>query len=133
MLRDDTVELATSEDIVRVRLAVRKKLTDLKFNLIDQTKMVTAASEIARNTIDYGGGGTLTMEEIEDTGRAGLRLEFVDHGPGIPDIERALKDGYTTAGGLGLGLGGSKRLVNDFSISSQPGQGTTVRLTRWKT
>lgn len=130
---NDKLELVASEDIVKARLAVRKKLVDLKFSLIDQTKMVTAASEIARNTIDYGGGGILTMEELADAGRTGLRLIFEDHGPGIADMELAMKDGYTSAGGLGLGLGGSKRLVNEFSINSVPGRGTIIVLTRWKT
>jgi len=129
---NEKTELAIGEDIVKVRLAVRRKLVDLKFSLIGQTKMVTAASEIARNTIDYGGGGILTMEELKDGGRTGLRLIFEDHGPGIADMDMAMKDGYTTAHGLGLGLGGSKRLVNEFSIDSAPGRGTIVILTRWK-
>lgn len=131
--RNEQVEITTSEDIVRVRLAVRRRLTDLRFNLIDETKTVTAASEIARNTFDYGGGGTLTMEDIENSGRLGLRLIFEDHGPGIPDLDLAMKDGYTTANGLGLGLGGARRLVNEFSINSEPGKGTIVILIRWKT
>ncbi|MBU1052640.1 MAG: anti-sigma regulatory factor [Proteobacteria bacterium] len=129
---NEKIELAASEDIVRARLAVRKKLVDLKFSLIDQTKMVTAASEIARNAIDYGGGGTLTLEELADGGKAGLRLIFEDHGPGIADIDLAMKDGYTSACGLGLGLSGSKRLVNEFSIDSVPGRGTIIILVRWK-
>ncbi len=126
------LELAVSEDIVKARLAVRQKLVDLKFSLIDQTKMVTAASEIARNAVDYGGGGTLSLEVLEDGGRTGLRLIFEDHGPGIADIDLAMKDGHTTVSGLGLGLGGAKRLVNEFSIDSAPGRGTIVILTRWK-
>ena len=129
---NEKLELAASEDIVNARLAVRRKLVDLKFSLIDQTKMVTAASEIARNAIDYGGGGTLTMEELDEGGRTGFRLIFEDHGPGIADMDLAMKDGYTTADGLGLGLGGAKRLVNEFSIDSAPGRGTIVILTRWK-
>lgn len=129
---NEELELKASEDIVRARLAVRRKLVDLKFSLIDQTKMVTAASEIARNAIDYGGGGTLTLEELADCGRTGLRLIFEDHGPGIADIDLAMKDGYTSAGGLGLGLGGAKRLVNEFSIDSVPGRGTIIILVRWK-
>lgn len=126
------IALTTSEDIVRARLAVRDKLAELKFSLIDQTKMVTAASEIARNTIDYGRGGSLTIEELKDGERTGLRLVFEDHGPGIPDIALAMKDGYTSSNGLGLGLGGAQRLVNEFSIDSKPGRGTIVILTRWK-
>lgn len=129
---NEKLELAASEDIVKARLAVRRKLVDLKFSLIDQTKMVTAASEIARNAIDYGGGGTLTLEVLEDGGKKGLRLIFEDHGPGIADMDLAMKDGYTTASGLGLGLGGAKRLVNEFSIDSEPGRGTIIILTRWK-
>ena len=129
---NEKLELAASDDIVKVRLAVRRKLVDLKFSLIDQTKMVTAASEIARNAIDHGGGGILTLEQLEDGGKTGLRLTFEDHGTGIADIDLAMKDGYSTANGLGLGLGGSKRLVNEFSIDSVPGRGTIVILTRWK-
>jgi serine/threonine-protein kinase RsbT len=102
------------------------------FGLVDQTKLVTAASELARNTVIYGGGGTVLLEALNDSNRRGLRLTFVDHGPGIPDIERAMKDGYTTGAGLGLGLGGAKRLVNDFDITSGPGEGTRVCIARWK-
>jgi serine/threonine-protein kinase RsbT len=127
----ETVELKTGEDIVKARQRVRTCMQDQGFGLVDQTKMVTAASELARNTIDYGKGGTMRIESLVDGGRIGIRLIFLDHGPGIPDIERALKDGYTTGLGLGLGLGGSKRLVNEFEIWSKPGEGTRVTVTRW--
>ncbi len=130
--RSEKINLSASDDIVRVRLAVRNRLAELKFSLVDQTKMVTAASEIARNTLDYGGGGSMTMDELRDGGRVGLRLTYEDHGPGIADIDLAMTDGYTTANGLGLGLGGSKRLVNEFSIDSVPGKGTVVTLARWR-
>jgi serine/threonine-protein kinase RsbT len=99
--------------------------------LIDQTKIVTAASELARNTLVYGGGGAMRLEALEEGLRRGLRLTFEDEGPGIPDVEVALKDGYTTGSGLGMGLGGAKRLVNEFEIHSCPGEGTRVRVTRW--
>jgi serine/threonine-protein kinase RsbT len=99
---------------------------------VDQTKVVTAASELARNTVDYGGGGEMQIEALENRGRRGLRLIFVDEGPGIPDVELALRDGYTTGAGLGLGLGGAKRLVNEFEIESHAGAGTRVSITRWR-
>jgi serine/threonine-protein kinase RsbT len=102
------------------------------FTLVDQTKIVTAASEIARNTVVYGGGGTVRIEAMDDGARKGLRLIFEDQGPGIADVDLALRDGYTTGNGLGMGLGGARRLVNEFSIESKPGQGTKVTLTRWK-
>ena len=124
--------ISTSEDVVAVRQAVRQRAVDLGFNLVDQTKIVTAASELARNTLQYGGGGTLRIEEILQGSRRGIRLTFEDNGPGIVNIELAMKDGYTTRGGLGLGLSGSKRLVNEFAIESQPGKGTTVSIVRWK-
>ena len=132
ILRGETLELRTSEDIVRVRQAVRAWMVEMQFGLVDQTKMVTAASELARNTINYGAGGSARLEALADGGRSGLRLSFEDHGPGIPDIELALKDGYTTDEGLGLGLGGSKRLVNEFDIWSVPGEGTRVTVVRWR-
>ena len=115
-----------------VRQAVRKWAIDLGFSLVDQTKMITAASELARNTLDYGGGGTVRLEALENGRRRGLRLTFEDQGPGIPDIDKALTDGYTTGKGLGMGLGGSKRLVNEFEITSRVGEGTRVTITRWK-
>lgn len=115
-----------------VRQAVRGSAVELGLNLIDQTKLVTAASELARNTFIYGGGGTALIEQVEDAGRRGLRLSFEDQGPGIPDIDRALTDGYTSGNGLGLGLGGAKRLSSEFSIRSEVGKGTCVVITRWK-
>jgi serine/threonine-protein kinase RsbT len=128
----ETVELKTGEDIVKARQRVRTCMQDQGFGLVDQTKMVTAASELARNTIDYGKGGTMRIESLVDGGRTGIRLIFLDHGPGIPDIQMALKDGFTTGLGLGLGLGGSKRLVNEFEIWSEPDKGTRVTVTRWR-
>jgi serine/threonine-protein kinase RsbT len=131
--RRETLPLANSNDVVLARQKVRQWATELRFTLVDQTKLVTAASELARNTLDHGKGGSMTIEQIGTLGgRAGLRLIFEDHGPGIPDIEMALKDGFTTGGGMGLGLGGSKRLVNEFSIDSAPGKGTRISVVRWK-
>lgn len=132
MLKTDTLNITTSADIVRVRQAVRQMAVELKFSLIDQTKIVTAASEIARNTLDYGGGGTVKLEELEVSCRKGLRLIFEDQGPGIPDIELALKDGFTTGGGLGMGLSGTKRLMNEFEIVSRLGEGTCVTIVKWR-
>lgn len=125
------MSVATSEDVVAVRQAVRASAQVLGFGLVDQTKLVTAASELARNTVLYGGGGTVEIETLEDPPRRGVRLTFEDHGPGIPDVEQALRDGFTTGTGLGLGLGGARRLVNEFEIRSQPGTGTRVRIARW--
>ena len=122
----------TSEDVVAVRQAVRQRAVQMGFNLVDQTKIVTAASELARNTLHYGGGGTLRIEEVQQGIRRGLRLVFEDNGPGIPDIDLAMKDGYTTGNGLGLGLSGAKRLSNQFSIESRPGEGTRVTIVRWR-
>ena len=130
--RTEKLPIQSEEDIVRVRQTVRGWCVDLRFSLVEQTKMVTAASELARNARVHGGGGTVELETIEQEGRRGLRLTFKDHGPGIADIEAAMKDGFTSGGGLGLGLGGAKRLVNDFEIVSQAGGGTTVRVVRWK-
>jgi serine/threonine-protein kinase RsbT len=120
------------EDVVRARQAVRMRAVAMGFSLVDQTKIVTAASEVARNTIDYGGGGELRLDNLRAGPRRGLRLVFTDQGPGISDIAQALTDGFTTGNGLGLGLGGAKRLCNEFNIQSVPGGGTTVTLTRWK-
>jgi serine/threonine-protein kinase RsbT len=133
MPRDETLSLRSSEDVVLVRQAVRAAAVDLRFSLVDQTKIVTAASELGRNTLDYGGGGTVRLQVLQDGSRRGIRLTFEDKGPGITDIERALKDGYTTGGGLGLGLGGARRLSNEFSIDSRPGEGTRVTIARWTT
>ena len=127
-----TLPIRTSEDIVRMRQAVRERAVAQGFSLVDQTKIVTAASELARNTLDYGGGGEVELQVLVNGARAGLRLSFVDQGPGIPDIERALTDGFTSGNGLGLGLGGAKRLSSEFSIDSKPGAGTRVTITRWK-
>jgi serine/threonine-protein kinase RsbT len=132
MARDDTMPLRSSEDVVRVRQAVRERAVELGFGLVDQTKLVTAASELARNAVDHGGGGTMLLEALDGGAHCGLRLTFEDHGPGIADIELALRDGYTTGGGLGLGLGGTRRLVNEFEIDSRPGKGTRVCITRWQ-
>jgi serine/threonine-protein kinase RsbT len=132
MVRTEIMNVHTSADIVRVRQAVRQMAVELKFGLVDQTKIVTAASELARNTLDYGGGGTVKLEELESGSRRGLRLVFEDQGPGIPDLELALKDGYTTGGGLGMGLSGSKRLMSEFEIVSRLGEGTCVTIIKWK-
>jgi serine/threonine-protein kinase RsbT len=130
--RTEKLPIQTSEDIVRVRQAVRSWAVELGFNLVDQTKIVTAASELARNTLVHGGGGTVELESLVEAARRGLRLSFADQGPGMADVEQALRDGFTTGGGLGLGLGGAKRLSNEFEIRSQPGAGTVVRISRWK-
>ncbi|OQR61249.1 anti-sigma regulatory factor [Streptomyces maremycinicus] len=118
-------------DLVWVRQHVRRAAAALGFGLVDQTKLVTAASELARNTLVYGGGGEMAAEHVRDGRAQGLRLTFSDRGPGIADPERALSDGYTSGGGLGLGLGGARRLVHDFSLDSTPGVGTTVTVTSW--
>ena len=132
VLLSDAKQIQTSEDVVAIRQAVRQRAVDLGFNLVDQTKIVTAASELARNTVQYGGGGTVVIEGLQEGARKGLRLTFEDHGPGIANIELAMKDGYTTGSGLGLGLSGAKRLSNEFQIDSQPGQGTRVMIIRWR-
>ena len=131
-IKSERLPIRTSEDIVAVRQYVRRVAVELGFSLIDQTKVVTAASEIARNTLIYGKGGWATVDVVERGGRRGVRAVFEDRGPGIPDIERAFQDGFTTGGGLGLGLGGAKRLCNDFEVQSTPGEGTRVMMTRWK-
>ncbi|MGD0132951.1 MAG: anti-sigma regulatory factor [Bryobacteraceae bacterium] len=128
----ESMEIRASDDIVLVRQAVRKKSIALGFGLVDQTKVVTASSELARNTLDYGGGGTVLLELVENGTRSGLKLTFEDQGPGIPDIDQALTDGYTTGNGMGLGLSGAKRLSNEFEIWSKPGEGTRVSILRWK-
>lgn len=130
--RRETLPLKNSNDVVLARQKVRQWATELRFTLVDQTKLVTAASELARNSLDHGKGGSMTIEQVGVGGRVGLKLLFEDQGPGIPDIEMALKDGFTTGSGMGLGLGGSKRLVNEFSIESAPGKGTRVTVVRWK-
>ena len=130
--RAESLPIAADDDIVRVRQRVRAWAVGLGFSLVDQTKLVTAASELARNTLVYGLGGTLTLESLLNETRRGLRLTFQDQGPGIPDIPQALRDGYTTGNGLGLGLSGAKRLSHDFELSSRPGEGTRVMIARWK-
>ena len=132
LLSADRLPLATDEHIVIVRQAVRTLAVGLGFSLVDQTKVVTAASELARNTIQYGGGGSALIETLNDGPRRGLRLTFEDQGPGIPDVVQAMKDGFTTGGGLGLGLSGAKRLTTEFAITSAPGSGTRVVITKWK-
>ena len=129
---NERVPIAASGDIVTVRQLVRSRAIEQGFSLVDQTKMVTAASELARNALDYGGGGTVLLESLVEGSRKGLRLTFDDDGPGIPDIELALRDGYTTGRGLGLGLSGARRLVNEFNLRSAPGEGTHVTVTRWR-
>jgi serine/threonine-protein kinase RsbT len=128
----ETLEIRSSADVVAVRQATRALAERVGFSLVDQTKLVTAASELARNTIFYGGGGSVRLDLVENGVRRGVRLTFEDQGPGIPDIQQALKDGFTSGQGLGLGLGGARRLVNDFSIDSTPGTGTKVMIARWK-
>src|SRR6201996_5486609 len=130
--KSEQLDIRSSDDVVRVRQVARTLALGAGLSLVDQTKIITAASELARNTLDYGGGGTVLAELVEAAGRHGLRLTFEDHGPGIPDIETALKDGFTSGKGMGLGLGGAKRLSNEFSIQSKPGEGTKVSIARWK-
>jgi serine/threonine-protein kinase RsbT len=130
--RAEAFPLHTSDDVVRVRQIVRGWSVELGFSLIDQTKVVTAASELARNTVTYGGGGTARLEALQDGGRRGLRVVFEDKGPGIADIERALQDGFTSGHGLGLGLGGARRLSSEFAIESRVGEGTRVTIVRWR-
>lgn len=127
-----TAPIRSNDDIIRVRRAARDFLEERKFSLIDQTKMITAASELARNILLYAGEGSVEIEGIEEGGRVGVKMTFRDQGPGISDIEQAMHDGFTTGNGLGLGLGGSKRLVNEFEIESTPGKGTRVSILRWK-
>ena len=128
----EVLEIRTSSDVVAVRQATRALAEQTGLSLVDQTKLVTAASELARNTLNYGGGGTVRVEVLENGARRGVRLVFEDQGPGIPNVSEAMKDGFTTGSGLGLGLGGARRLVNEFAIESAPGQGTRVTIARWK-
>lgn len=129
---DETMPVRTSDDVVRVRQAVRARAVGIGLSLVDQTKIITAASEIARNTVDYGGGGTMRVEVVRNGQRRGVRLTFADQGPGIADLKQAMTDGFTSGHGLGLGLSGARRLVNEFDITSEAGRGTTVTLARWK-
>jgi serine/threonine-protein kinase RsbT len=130
--RSERLEIRSSDDVVRVRQQARTMAVAAGLSLVDQTKIVTAASELARNTLDYGGGGEVRMEVVEETSRRGVRIVFEDHGPGIADIEQAMRDGFTSGSGLGLGLGGAKRLSNEFKIDSAPGSGTKIIIARWK-
>jgi len=132
IVREDTVAVRTPEDVVRVRQEVRTRAVQAGFSLVDQTKIVTAASELARNTIDYGGGGTVRLQLLHEGMRKGVRLIFQDQGPGIADVKLALTDGYSTGTGLGLGLSGAKRLCNEFHLETEPGKGTRVTIARWK-
>ena len=128
----ETMPLRSSQDVVRARQRVRDIAVGMGFSLVEQTKLVTAASELARNTIEYGRGGDMTIERVDAPGSPGIRLVFSDQGPGIPDVELALRDGYTTGGGLGMGLGGARRLVSEMTIDSTPGAGTRITVTKWK-
>lgn len=127
-----TLPLRNDEDVVGLRKQVRERAVAIALSLVDQTKLVTAASELARNTLKYGGGGEVHLDALSDGMRQGIGLIFVDNGPGISDIDMALRDGYTTGGGLGLGLGGSRRLVEEFAIDSRQGEGTAVSVVKWK-
>jgi serine/threonine-protein kinase RsbT len=131
-LKNETLPITSFNEVIRVRQLVRAWATELKFSLVDQTKIVTATSELARNTLEHGGGGQMSAEMVESGLRKGIKLTFQDDGPGISDLELVMKDGYTSSGGMGLGLSGSKRLVNEFEIKSEPGRGTTVTIIRWK-
>jgi serine/threonine-protein kinase RsbT len=130
--RSEVLPILQPPDLVAVRTAVRTWSQQVGFSLVDQTKVITAASELARNTLEYGGGGTVRLELVVDGARRGLRLTFEDQGPGIPDVALALKDGYTSGRGMGLGLGGARRLTHEFDLSSTVGVGTRVTVTRWK-
>lgn len=132
MLTSEIVEIRSQSDIILVRQKVRSWAIELGFSLVEQTKIVTAASELARNTLAYGNGGTVVLDRVSCEHRSGLRLSFEDQGPGIADIELALQDGYTTGKGLGLGLGGAKRLMSEFEIRSEIGKGTRIVVTRWQ-
>ena len=132
VVKSETLPIRSEMDVVQVRQAVRAWSIELAFSLVDQTKTITAASELARNTLLHGKGGQVRLESLLEGARRGLRLSFEDQGPGIPDVTKAMTDGYTTGGGLGMGLPGSKRLVNEFNISTRVGEGTTVTITKWK-
>jgi serine/threonine-protein kinase RsbT len=132
IIKTEVVPVRSEHDIVLARQSVRRVAQDIGFGIVDQTKIVTAASELARNTVVYGHGGEMRWETLQDGNRKGLRLHFVDQGPGIKDVAQALTDGWTSGSGLGLGLSGAKRLVNEFEIDTAPGRGTRVTITRWK-
>jgi serine/threonine-protein kinase RsbT len=127
-----TAELRSQDDVVRLRQLVRNHAVRQKLSLVDQTKLITAASELGRNTLIYGGGGKALLSAVQSGDRIGVRLEFIDHGPGIVDIDKALTDGYTTGNGLGLGLSGAKRLCDEFELKSAPGEGTHITVVKWK-
>jgi serine/threonine-protein kinase RsbT len=132
VVQRSVLPIRSQEDVVRVRKAAREGAVAQGFSLVDQTKLVTAASELARNTLDYGGGGEVEVTTLSEPPRRGVRLVFTDKGPGIPDIAQALTDGFTSGGGLGLGLSGARRLSNEFSIESRVGEGTQVTIARWR-
>ncbi|MDB6072078.1 MAG: anti-sigma regulatory factor [Verrucomicrobiales bacterium] len=132
ILKTEKLDVSEEQHIVAVRQAVRRLALEIKLSLVDQTKIVTAASELARNLLIYGGGGEVILRTLSAGIRHGLKVEFIDEGPGIEDLELALRDGFTSGGGMGLGLGGAKRLVNEFEIDSAPGRGTRIGITRWK-
>ena len=132
IIKTDSIPLRAEHDIVFARQTVRKLSQEAGFGIVDQTKIVTAASELARNALIYGEGGDMRWELLVDGGRRGLRLHFIDKGPGIPDLNQAMTDGWTSGTGMGLGLSGAKRLVNEFNIATEPGRGTHVTITRWK-
>ena len=132
VLRSETIPMRTEDQVVVARQVVRKWAVEAGLRLVDQTKLVTATSELARNTVIHGGGGTVLIEMLLNESRQGIRITFEDQGPGIPDLELAMKDGYSTKGGLGLGLSGSRRLVNEFEIHSRPGEGTRIIIIKWK-
>ena len=127
----ERIEVGTDQDVVRVRQLVRTVAVSVKLSLVDQTKLVTAASELARNTLVYGGGGTVEVDRVDNGRRQGIRIVFADRGPGIADLDLALTDGYTTGNGMGLGLSGARRLVDEFVIDTAVGQGTTITVTKW--
>ena len=130
--KSEVIPVKTEQDVVLARQLVRKLAQQLSFSLVDQTKMVTAASELARNTVVYGGGGEMIYETLVNGAKNGLKLVFRDQGPGIPDLDLALKDGWTSGKGMGMGLSGAKRLVNEFSLETEVGKGTSVTIIRWK-
>ena len=132
VLRDAVAPIQSSDDIVKARQLVRDWAVSLGFSLVDQTKIITAASELARNAFEHGGGGNMLVQELNNDTRRGLRITFSDEGPGIADVEKAMKDGFSTGRGMGLGLGGAKRLVNEFELGSEPGRGTKVTIVRWR-
>lgn len=130
--KTERLPIRSGDDVVRVRQHVRTRAIEIGLSLVDQTKIITAASELARNALDYGGGGDVQIDTVQEGTRRGLRLSFEDQGPGIPDLDKAMSDHFTTGGGLGLGLGGAKRLSNEFHIESEAGSGTRVVIARWK-